>query len=550
MSSEISIAEATPEVEVIFENEISSEEPPMEEWSSIQLELPQENIKRLKYDQGLYDPGSGEICAEYLPLSASSVFRHVYYNYPGIKDPGIVGAILMPESRIIYPDDGQEFYLTLCNEMNLCPVRSFYRGLLDDKIDLKYYGVDPKGLRPMAMSLKLNRFVTVLDLTDNWINEDGCFHLGEMLIDNISLRELNLTGCRIGSTGARRLFHNLHLNQALKSLNLSRNDLGDTGVELLAKAIFKGADLRQLNLSFNKLSGKSPLALAEAFETNNKLSHLNMSWNSMLSPNAIFALCTQLSLNSSLEELDLSWNSLSGSRIGLAIKILLSNPKIRNLYLSNNKLEGPVIKSISVSLGKAKNLDTLDLSFNPLTTKDAILLLERLRERRVKLKRLLLDNIIVDEEFVSLHKEILSYKFRSETVVTWGMVRKKFSPVGTDIREIVFNRCEAICNKSKKKRVDIALVIQQMYRDDPEPMSVKTFAQRIRANGAQLDDDLIEEMANRFPGPKSDKIKLISLPAVIEYLKRKWPERKLPPTPPPEPEPEPVIKTKKGKNKK
>ncbi|XP_060800466.1 leucine-rich repeat-containing protein 74A-like [Amyelois transitella] len=547
MSSDISLVIEDPVVEVIYEKELSSEEPPMEEWSSLLFEIPEENVKRLDYAKGLYDPGSGEICTKYFPLSASSVLRHPYYNYPGILDPGIEKALLQPVPKIIYPDDGQELYLALCDEMNVCPVKLFYRGLVEDKIDLRYYGINPKGFRAMATALKLNKYVTVLDLTDNWINEDGCFHLGEMLLENLTIKELNLTGCRIGPSGARRLFANLHLNQALKILNVSRNCLSDAGVKVLADAIFKGADIKRLNLSFNNLSGKSPSMLAEAFETNNQLTHLDMSWNAMLSPNAIFAICEQLAVNRSLEELDLSWNSLSGNRVGNAFKNLLKNKQIRYLNLSNNKLEGPAIKFIAASLARATKLD---LSFNPLTVVDAMKLVERLREPKVKLKRLLLDNVCVDSAFMELRAEILSYKFRSDTVITWGSVKEKFVPKGTDIRNIVFDRCEAICKKSKKRPVDIALVIQQMYRDDHEPMNTKTFTQRVRGLGAQLDDDLIEELSNRFPGPRTDKIKLINLVSMIDFLKRKWPDRKLPPTPPPEPEPEPLPKKgKKGKKK-
>ncbi|XP_053625357.1 leucine-rich repeat-containing protein 74B-like [Plodia interpunctella] len=551
MSSNTSYQDETPVVEVIFEKDLSSsEEPPMEEWSSLLFEVPEENVKRLQYAEGLYDPGSGEICTKYIPLSASSILRHPYYNYPGIIDPGIQEALLHPEPKIIYPDDGQELYMALCNEMDICPVRSFYRELLEDKIDLKFYGINPNGFRAMAMALKLNRFVTVLDLTDNWINEDGCFHLGEMILENYTLTELNLTGCRIGPTGAKRLCAHLHLNKTLRVLNLSKNKLNDDGVDILANAIFRGSALTQINLSYNNLTGKSPAKLAEAFETNNRLTHLDMSWNSMLSPNAIFALCTELSTNRAFEVLNLSWNSLSGSRIGKAIAKLLKHPKLRHLNLSNNKLEGPAIRFLAAGLPRAPKLDTLDLSYNPLSEADAIKLVERLRESKVKLKRLLLDNVAVNAEFMEIRKEVLAYKSRSDTVITWGSLNETFVPKGTDIRDIVFNRCEAICKKSKKRPVDIALVIQQMYRDNPEPLTVKAFTITVRSHGAQLDDDLIEELAVRFPGPRTEKMRFVSLPAMIDYLKRKWPDRKLPPTPPPEPEPIPVPKKDKGKGKK
>lgn len=120
MSNE-SITVGIENTEVIFvaEEQSLEDEPPMSEWSSLELKLREKNKKRLLYSQGLYTPGSGEVCAKYIAISDSTVFRHPYYNYPAVTDPGINEAILRPEKSIIYPDDGQELYLALCEEINL-----------------------------------------------------------------------------------------------------------------------------------------------------------------------------------------------------------------------------------------------------------------------------------------------------------------------------------------------------------------------------------------------------------------------------------------------
>lgn len=549
MSSEHSMVTTAPAVQVIFvKDDVSSEEPPMEEWSSLMFDVRvQENIKRTKYDLGLYDPGSGEICTKYEPLSASSVFRHPYYNYPAVIDPGIVKALLQPIPKIIFPDDGQELYMEICKEMNECPIKSFHRQLLEEKVDLRYYGISSRGFRPIAMALKLNRFVQYLDLTDNWISEDSCFHLGEMLVENITLKELNLCGCRIGPNGARLLFNKLHVNATLKKINLSRNQLEDTGIEYFARAIYKGCNISNVNLSYNKLSGKSAATLAEVIEINNKFTHLDLSWNSMLSPNAIFTLCSRLSQNEKFEELNLSWNALSGLRVGNAIKNLMKNPNVRRIYLSNNKLEGPAIKAIGANLTKAVKLEVLDLSYNPLTAADAVKLVTWMKDSKVKLKQLLLNNVIVNEEFLELRQEVLKLKFRKTAVITWGILRPKFVPKGTDIREIVLNRADALCRGKKKHAVDIALIILELYKINKEPWITKEFFREIKRAGAPLDDDLLTQISNIFAGPKAEKTTTVNISGLVDYLNRKWPDRKLPPTPPPELEPEAPVKAKKKK---
>ncbi|CAG4913168.1 unnamed protein product [Colias eurytheme] len=539
--------EKVPVVKVIFKHEDnnSSEEPPMSEWSSLLFESPEENIKKLRYEEGLYSPGSGEICTKYVPLSASSVLRHPYFNYPGVTDPGIKEALLKPEPKVIYPDDGQELYLALCKESNLCPIRAFYRELLTDKIDLKYYGINPMAFRAIALSLKYNKFVTVLDLTDNWISEDGCFHLGEMLIENINLEELNLYGCRIGPEGAKRLFANLHLNRALRRLNLCRNKLGDLGVQFLAKAIFFGSDITELNLSYNELTAKSVFHLSEAFQTHNKLTHLNLSWNSIISGNIIYTLCRKLSENKGFQEINLSWNSLSGQRVGMGIDILMKCPKLRNIYLSNNKLESNAVKRIGKGLKKAVGLTTLDLSFNPLTPNDAKVLIAYLLDRKIKVRNILLDNVLVKPDFIDLLNDIMSLNYRKNSVITYGGVIPKFVAKSKDMREILLDRAEALC---KKKRKDIALLILTIHKINGPSMDTKQFAKTIKSMGAPLDEDLLEGLNTVFLGEILDKSKTINLKDLVDYLSRKWPDRKLPPTPPPEPEPEaPPIKTDKKK---
>lgn len=48
------------------------------------------------FKKGLYDPGSGEVCTKYITFSDSDVLNHVYYAYPGLKDPGIIEALIEP----------------------------------------------------------------------------------------------------------------------------------------------------------------------------------------------------------------------------------------------------------------------------------------------------------------------------------------------------------------------------------------------------------------------------------------------------------------------
>lgn len=96
--------------------------------------------------------------------------------------------------------------------------------------------------------------------------------------------------------------------------------------------------------------------------------------------------------------------------------------------------------------------------------------------------------------------------------------------------------------------MDIALVILKLYKENKEPMDIKVFAKALRMNSVFLDEGLLEELSSSFTGPASGTGKTINMVKLVDYLKRKWPDRQLPPTPPPV-ETEPKTKTKTNKKK-
>ncbi|CAG4913158.1 unnamed protein product [Colias eurytheme] len=535
------------QTEVIYEGSVeesSVEDPPMTEWSSLIIEMPEENRKKVLHAQGLYKPGSGEICGKYIGMSQSSVIIHPYYNYPAVLDPGIKDALLKPEPRVVYPEDGQDLYLAVCREMNQCPVRMFHQGLVTDTIDLRYYSVNPYGVRPMALALQYNKNVTTFNLTDNFLNDDACFHLGDMLTSNSNLTELNLSGCRIGASGASKLFSGLLLNKKLRILNLDKNELGDLGIEHFAQVVFRGINLKQISLSKNNITGKSINTLAEAFETHNNLTHIDISRNNLSAPqNGIVNLLNQLAENKALQELHLSWDALSGVRTATAIKAVTRAPNLRVLDLSYNRLVGEAVETLIGSLGKAKKMVTLNLSNNPMTPEDALKVLNKMKSNAVKIQNLIMENVSVNITFLKVLNQIKSLKTKKNAVIVHGGVLGAYDIAGPDMRDLVLNRAEFLTKKGKKHKVDVALMAMQILKDNGEIMPTKEFVDAVAATGAPLDDDLVNEIASTFPGPKTAKTKTVDLASLVDFVKRKWPDRELPSTPPPEPEVQPEEET-------
>lgn len=544
-SSEDSVVHSE-DITTLFKQEhddILSVEPPMEEWSSLLILHPEYNEKKKLYDQNLYDPGSGEICTKYVTMSDSAVLRHPYYKYPSVKNPGILEALFLKEDKREYSDNGQDLYLDLCKEMSLCPVGIFHRGLLNHSINLRFYGINPVGVRAMSISLYNNYYVRIIDFTGNVLSVDACYHIGVMLSINNILLELNLQGCRIEPEGLRALCMKLHTNKTLRSINLSHNELCDSGVEILCSAIVKGSKFEHLNLSSNNLSSKAASYLAESIEYNSVMTDLDISRNEFRVSQGFCTLLARLRDSDALEQLNLSWNNL-GRKMTLGITYVLRSPSLKSLDLSYNTFNRTDINSIAINLHKAKKLEILNLSYNPLTTSDALILITRLQSPDVSLKQLLLDNVVVTTEFIEMKNLLLESK--EDCLISHGSVFGDFVPKLVDMREIVVRRADYI-SKQRKSNVDIVLVAMALLKEGTLYINAKKMNNLYKTKGLILDEGLFMEMTKAFPGPIMDKVRTINVTNLVEYMKRKWPDRKLPPTPPPET----VLKEKKkSKGKK
>lgn len=71
----------------------------------------------------------------------------------------------MPPS---YASDGVDRFFDTIESMGLAPIESLKYQLYDNKIDLKFYGVDPEAIKPLTEALKHNKTVESLDLQVNY----------------------------------------------------------------------------------------------------------------------------------------------------------------------------------------------------------------------------------------------------------------------------------------------------------------------------------------------------------------------------------------------
>lgn len=123
--------------------------------------------------------------------------------------------------------------------------------------------------------LRVNTGLSEIYLGKHKIRDDGVKHLVSFLIENKTLRVLDLRCNEIGAEGAKSLGHLLKTDCQLMQLNLSGNRIGEksntSGAQAIAEALLSNRMLSHLDLNHNMLCGEALQLIAMAVDENSTL---------------------------------------------------------------------------------------------------------------------------------------------------------------------------------------------------------------------------------------------------------------------------------------
>ena len=218
-----------------------------------------------------------------------------------------------------------------------------------------------------------NTELTVLDLAESEIDDKRADVLATDLSDNITLKDLNLSGVTsITETGWRTIFSTLRTPSCrLERLYLEDSSINDTAALSLVNALANNKSLRALGLCNNRLitiEGWGPL-----FEFLHSptciLEELSLRFNG-IDDEVVKSLTNALTNNSSLRCLVLSCN-IAITMVGWeAFSAVLRNPiyMLENLDLSDNSINDETVNNLANAMVNNKKLRKLNLGCNPKIT--------------------------------------------------------------------------------------------------------------------------------------------------------------------------------------
>jgi hypothetical protein len=176
-------------------------------------------------------------------------------------------------------------------------------------INLTNNYIGDNGCRLFCTALNANSAISCLVLKGNRVSDVGAAALATVVSESHSLAELNLRCNKVGLLGAQALGGGLRTNTSLTRLDLGENYFGDRGAAEVAHSLRFNASLLDLVLRANEIGNAGAVALAVDLRANTTLQRLDLVDNDITSRGAS-SLASALFANTSLRELDLRLNEL------------------------------------------------------------------------------------------------------------------------------------------------------------------------------------------------------------------------------------------------
>ena len=175
-------------------------------------------------------------------------------------------------------------------------------------VDVSNCGMSCKGAKSLARALDANSSLEELKLSDTSIGDEGVAHIADALQTNTTIKRLNVSNCGISCEGAKSLARALAANSSfLEELDISFNYIGDDGIAHIAIALQQNNSLKSLICTFyydDTATDKVVLSpLAAALTTNTSIE--NLTWSST-HPDTTLKKMAECIKKSNLRELKLN----------------------------------------------------------------------------------------------------------------------------------------------------------------------------------------------------------------------------------------------------
>ena len=227
------------------------------------------------------------------------------------------------------------------------------------ELDLSWNNLQAAGAIAICKAMFNLCMLTKLNLSNNNITGEGGDDIAVLLLRNTSLQELDLNYNMLGASGSLHIISNMKKFSDLTKLKLCNIGITSIAADAIVTVLNNNNELKELDLSHNNIQGKGATIIFMKASAKN-LHKFNISHNNI--NNELDYVENFLSRNANLEELDLSHNNLKAAGI---IKVCKSNLlHLTKIYINHNKVTIDAADDIAYFLSQNPKLQVLDLSGN------------------------------------------------------------------------------------------------------------------------------------------------------------------------------------------
>jgi hypothetical protein len=230
------------------------------------------------------------------------------------------------------------------------------------RLDLSGHRMNAADLQALSDSLKKNKHLVEVDLSQSLVKDpNGLNVIFETLQINSSIVKLNIRHLDVFDKNTS--FSSLRSNKSLRDIDLSDNFLGDEGCKLIADILKTNDSLKDINLSHNVIQSAGFKELSEALKVNITLKKINLSANTARL-GEIKMISEAIKVNKSLTELDLSELGFDLEGTKALADALRVNATISRIHLSKNRIDRAGAMQLTEVLKVNETLAYIDLSNN------------------------------------------------------------------------------------------------------------------------------------------------------------------------------------------
>ena len=257
----------------------------------------------------------------------------------------------------------------ITNMENLASTLSSATKLVDLDLSCNKFSANPK---TYAIFVNLTKF----NISENKIgNGNTAVALAKSLADNTKLKEWDLSSNHLSAEGLSKILDGLKMSALIK-FNISHNDISDKAADDIGTFLSRNSKLQNLDLSHNNLQSAGAIKICRTGLT--ELTNFNISHNN-ITIEAANDIATFLSHNAKLQVLDLSCNDLQEYGCKNVFKILQDTSILFSFKFNSSNAINKVRDELATVLHRNILLQEIDLSYNSLSTSDAVKVFQGIR---------------------------------------------------------------------------------------------------------------------------------------------------------------------------